>query len=149
MKPGSYVRVGEHTEHVQCIVAAFIFPRMGLIMGFVLAVQPKDAPMPHARLLQVLKFTCAGAVLVLPILGERFIDREMTFVLIVALYAASAWMTWVIWREATSSCEPCCAMPPLRRTTYGIGSCDLCDGRTAGPDSRRYHDGSDRPPAEE
>src|SRR5262245_8631558 len=87
------------TDDELCSIAAFILLQMGLIMAFVHAVQPKDAPMPRARLIQVLSLISAGAVLVLPILGERFIDRNTNFVLIMALYAASAWMNWVIWRE--------------------------------------------------
>jgi hypothetical protein len=159
------------TDDILCIAAALISLQMGLIMGFVHAVQPKDAPMPRARLIQVLNFICAGSVLVLPILGERFIDRDMNFVLIMALYAANAWMTWVIWREADEfmramlrdACLASYHVIALALALYATGErLDLIHGATAWGFLgfiglvnilcsfwSIYRHGADRPPAEE
>jgi hypothetical protein len=87
-------------DDVLCFAAAFILLQMGLVMGYVHAVQPRDAPMPRARLSQVINPALGGAALLLPILGERYIDPNVNFALIMAVYGIASWATWIVWREA-------------------------------------------------
>jgi hypothetical protein len=87
-------------DDVLCFGAAFILLLMGLVMAYVHVIQPKDAPMPRARLSQVLNFVLGGVALLLPILGERFIDPGVNFAVIMALYVIGTRTMWIVWREA-------------------------------------------------
>jgi hypothetical protein len=87
-------------DDVLCGGAALVLLLMGLVMTYVHAVQPNDAPMPRARLAQIVNAVSGGIALLLPILGERVLDPGVNFVVIVLLYAVCAVTAWIIWREA-------------------------------------------------
>ena len=88
------------SDDVLCLASAFVLLQMGLVMTYVHAVQPSDAPMPRARLSQIANFVLGGVGLVLPILGERVIAPDVNFALVLTLYAISAYTSWIVWREA-------------------------------------------------
>jgi len=87
-------------DDLLAILAAFFLLQMGLVMTFVHSAVPKDAPMPRQRLAQVLTFVIGGVTLLLPILGQRFIDPTLNFAIFLVLTMVSLVATWLIWRHA-------------------------------------------------
>ena len=87
-------------DDVLCMGVGLTYLLMGLVMGYVHVAQPADAPMPRARLAQVANFLLGGVALLLPVLGERVIDPDVNFMLIVALYLISSLTAWSVWQGA-------------------------------------------------
>lgn len=87
-------------DDILAVAAAFIMLPMALMSGFVHSVFPKDAPMQQRRLSQVLCAAISAAVLLLPIIGGRFIDPVLNFAINLVLMAVCYVVIWLIWRAA-------------------------------------------------
>ncbi len=76
---------------------------------------PKDAPVPRARLAQLVSVLLGAAGLFLPILGGSFIDPWVNFSLIMVLSVVSWAASWMVWSHADE------LMRSLMRDTAVVG----------------------------
>lgn len=94
--PAGPVRLND----VLALNAGFILMHMTLATALMHLAFPKLAGLQRHRFVQVLSPAMTCCMLLLPIMGARFIDPTLNFAIVVVLTASSFLATWVIWRAA-------------------------------------------------
>jgi uncharacterized membrane protein HdeD (DUF308 family) len=102
-------------DDMAAIAAGAMMLMMGILMIIGNFASPKDAPVPRARLAQLVSVLLGAAGLFLPILGGSFIDPWVNFSLVMVLSVVSWAASWMVWRHADE------LMRSLMRDTAVVG----------------------------
>jgi hypothetical protein len=86
------------SDDLLAMIGGFLMLQMTVIMTVSFAIAPKDPDAPPRRLSYVLTGATCGVALLLPVVGQGWIDPRLNFAIVLVLMAACFWFAWRIWR---------------------------------------------------
>jgi hypothetical protein len=87
-------------DDLLAMIGGFLMLQLTLVMAVSFMVAPKDAEAPPRRLSYTLTGATCGVALLLPIVGQGWIDPRFNFAIVLALIAGCFWFSWRIWRTS-------------------------------------------------
>jgi hypothetical protein len=87
-------------DDLLALIVGFLMLQMAVVMAVTFVIAPRNPAAPRRQLTYVLTAATAGVTMLLPIVGQGFIDPRLNFAIILVLTAASFWFTWRIWRAS-------------------------------------------------
>jgi hypothetical protein len=85
-------------DDLLAMIAGFVMLQGVVIMTALFTIVPRYPDLPRRRLSHVLAAATGGAALLLPIVGQGWIDPRLNFAIVLVLAAACCWFAWRIWR---------------------------------------------------
>jgi hypothetical protein len=89
------------TDDLLALIVGLLMLQMTVLMIVAFTIGPRDPEAPRQqRLTHVLAAASAAAALLLPIIGEGWIDPRLNFAIVLLVTLASAWFLWRVWRDS-------------------------------------------------
>ncbi len=89
------------TDDLLALITGFLMLQMTVLMIVAFTIGPKDPEAPRQqRLIHVLTSASAAVALLLPIVGQGWIDPMLNFAIVLVVTVASVWFLWRMWRTS-------------------------------------------------